>query len=316
VNRIIEISGRIVALVVTVVVGLLALVGFITATLVTRLTDRNVSDARPAHTLRADASLAEHYLDAIKRHLTRSDYEVSTEQGVPKPVRQFLKVRGLRLAQEISQDSQEDGSAASPEAAETMIGLKRLDNLHYCIRDVLTHNVPGDLIECGAWRGGATIFMRAALLAYNDPERRVWVADSFQGLPPPNPAKYPADLGDEFYKDAEHLAVGVDTVRLNFAQYGLLDNRVKFLVGWFKDTLPKAPIDRLSILRVDADMYEGTIQALEALYPKVSPGGYIIVDDYGAVIGCRKAVEDFRQQQHITVPLTKIDWTGVFWQKQ
>jgi O-methyltransferase len=315
VNRIIEVSARIVALVVTAVVGFLALLGFVVTMLVTRLSDRNVSDTRPAHVLRADASLADHYLDVIKRHLTRSDYAVSTEQGVPKAVRQFLNVRGLRLSQGISLENQEDGSAASPESAETMIGMKRLDNLHNCIRDVLTRNVPGDLIECGAWCGGATIFMRAALFAYNDPERRVWVADSFQGLPPPSPGKYPADLGDEFFKD-QQLAIPVNTVRLNFAQYGLLDDRVKFLVGWFKDTLPQAPIERLSILRVDADMYEGTIQSLESLYSKVSPSGYIIVDDYGSVSGCRRAVDDFRQQQHITAPLKKIDWSGVYWQKQ
>ncbi len=311
----ISLLARIVALVVTGAVGLLATVGFIVTILVTKLSDRNVAGAKTAHVLRADASLADHYLDLMKRHLTRSDYSVSTEQAVPVPIRQFLKVRGLKLSQEISLASQEDGSAASPESAETMIGMKRLDNLHYCIRDLLARNVPGDLIECGAWRGGATIFMRAALLAYNDPERRVWVADSFQGLPAPSPEKYPADLGSEFFKEGDHLAIPVDTVRLNFAHYGLLDDRVKFLVGWFKDTLPKAPIEHLAILRIDADMYEGTIQSLESLYVKVSPGGYIIIDDYEAVNGCRKAVDDFRQHQHITAPLTKIDWTGVYWQK-
>jgi O-methyltransferase len=141
------------------------------------------------------------------------------------------------------------------------------------------------------------------------------VADSFQGLPAPDPGTYPADIGDEFFKHGDQLAVPVDSVRLNFARYGLMDNRVKFLVGWFKDTLSKAPIERLSILRIDADMFEGTIQALESLYSKVSPGGYIIVDDYGAVDGCRKAVDDFRQQERITAPMTKIDWTGVYWRK-
>jgi len=313
-RRIVELSTRIVALAVTGVVGLLAAVGLLATILVTNLSVRNGTDIKPAHVLRADTSLADHYLDVIKRHLTRSDYTVSTEQAIPLTVRQFLNVRGLKLSQ-VSMDSEEDGSSAWPESAETMIGMKRLDNLHYCIRDVLARNVPGDFIECGAWRGGATIFMRAALLAYNDPDRSVWVADSFQGLPAPNPGVYPADLGDEYFKHGDQLAIPADTVRLNFARYGLIDNRVKFLVGWFKDTLPLAPIERLSILRIDADMYEGTIQSLELLYSKVSPGGYIIVDDYGAVEGCRKAVDVFRLQQHITAPMTKIDWTGVYWRK-
>ena len=224
-NRTIELSTRIVAIVVTVVVGALAAVGLLATTLVTTLSVRNVADTKPAHVLRADTSLADHYLDVIKRHLTRSDYSASTEQAIPMRIRQFLKVRSLKFSQ-VTLDSREDGSAAWPESAETMIGMKRLDSLQYCIRDVLSRNVPGDLIECGAWRGGATIFMRAALLAYNDPDRRVWVADSFQGLPAPDPGTYPADIGDEFFKYGDQLAVPVDTVRLNFARYGLMDNRV------------------------------------------------------------------------------------------
>lgn len=141
------------------------------------------------------------------------------------------------------------------------------------------------------------------------------VADSFQRLPAPSPGTYPSDLGEEGFKQGDQVAIPVDRVRLNFARYGLLDNRVKFLVGWFKDTLPQAPIERLSILRIDADMYEGTIQSLESLNSKVSPGGYVIVDDYGAIQSCRKAVDDFRQHQRIAAPLKEIDWTGVYWQK-
>jgi O-methyltransferase len=303
---------RLIVLSIQAVLVVLATIGLATTLLVGKLSVHAVSATKPAHVLKADTSLAEHYLDVMKRHLTRSDTTSLTDQNVATPVQNFLRARGLKLAQ-MAPDSQEDGSAW-PESAETMIGLKRLDNLHRCIQDVLAQNVPGDLIECGAWRGGATIFMRAALFAYNDPSRRVWVADSFQGLPAPTPGTYPADLGDEFHKFGE-LAVPVDAVRMNFARYGLLDDRVKFLVGWFKDTLAKAPIERLAVLRVDADMYEGTIQSLEALYSKVSPGGYIIIDDYGAVQGCRKAVDTFRREQHISEPLQKIDWTGVYWQK-
>ena len=111
------------------------------------------------------------------------------------------------------------------------------------------------------------------------------------------------------------LAVGVDQVKANFRRYGLLDDQVKFLVGWFKDTLPKSPVEKLAILRVDADMYESTTEALQYLYPKLSIGGYCIIDDYGAVAGCKRAVEDFRKTQNITDEMKHIDWTGVFWQK-
>jgi O-methyltransferase len=200
-----------------------------------------------------------------------------------------------------------------PFEAETMVGLRRLDNLQQLCLDVLRRDVPGDFIETGAWRGGATIFMKALLRAYQDPKRTVWVADSFQGLPKPDP-EYPADRADQHWKQ-EVFAVPVSTVKANFERYSLLDERVRFLVGWFKDTLPTAPIERLSILRLDGDMYESTMEALVALYPKLSPGGYTIVDDYGAIPGCRSAVEDFRTRNGIATPIERIDWTGVFWKK-
>jgi O-methyltransferase len=195
-----------------------------------------------------------------------------------------------------------------------MIGRKRLDHLQSCIEDVLRRNVAGDFIECGAWRGGATIFMRAMLEAYGDVQRRVWVADSFRGLPPPDAAKYPVDKGDVHHR-FEVFAVSLEEVKANFARYGLLDDRVRFLPGWFGDSLPTAPIDRLAVLRADGDMYESTMQILTYLYPKLSVGGYCIVDDYGAVRRCRQATDDYRGQHGISESLEWIDWTGVFWRR-
>lgn len=202
-----------------------------------------------------------------------------------------------------------------PAEAETMIGLARLDNLETCITDVLQQEVPGDVIETGVWRGGATIFMRAVLKAYADTSRIVWAADSFEGLPKPDPTTFPADGGDR-HSEKRELAVSVDDVKTNFKRYGLLDEQVRFLVGWFRDTLPHAPVERLAVLRLDGDMYESTIVALRSLYPKVSPGGYVIVDDYGAIPACRKAVEDFRREGRVTDELREIDWSGVFWQRR
>ncbi len=202
-----------------------------------------------------------------------------------------------------------------PADAETMIGLARLDNLQRCIEDVLRDGVPGDLIETGVWRGGATIFMRAVLAAYGDPARVVWVADSFAGLPKPDPLKTPQDAGDTQWAFSAELAVPLDAVKANFARYGLLDDRVRFLVGWFKDTLPAAPIERLAVMRLDGDMYESTMDALEALYPKLSPGGYVIIDDFGALENCRAAVRDFRARYGIEDPIEQIDWTGVYWRR-
>ena len=90
---------------------------------------------------------------------------------------------------------------------------------------------------------------------------------------------------------------------------------MQFLAGWFKDSLPTAPIDRLAVLRADGDMYESTAQILTYLYPKLSVGGYCIIDDYGALPGCAQATDNYRRQQRITEPLQWIDWTGVFWRR-
>lgn len=202
---------------------------------------------------------------------------------------------------------------AWPSRAHTMIGMPRLDNLRACIEAVLDDGVEGDFIEAGVWRGGACIFMRGILKAYGAEDRTVWVADSFEGLPPGDPAKYPKESPLALNEYAE-LAVSLEQVQHNFARYGLLDGRVKFLKGWFRDTLPTAPIRKLSILRLDGDLYESTMDGL-ALYPKLSPGGFVIVDDYNLVKACNDAVEDFRRDQRIAAPLRLIEGGGAFWRK-
>ncbi|MBI4469213.1 MAG: class I SAM-dependent methyltransferase [Acidobacteria bacterium] len=199
-----------------------------------------------------------------------------------------------------------------PSHAHTMIGNTRLDHLQFCIQDVIERGIPGDLIEAGVWRGGASIFMRAVLKAYDITDRYVWVADSFAGLPPPNPTKYPSDAGDPHHTIRE-LCVPIEIVMSNFDRYNLLDDQVLFLKGWFRDTLSSDLIGTLAVVRLDGDMYESTMDALVGLYPKLSPGGYLIVDDYGAVPACRQAVEDYRRAHGIVDHIQTIDWTGVYW---
>ena len=201
-----------------------------------------------------------------------------------------------------------------PATAETMIGRRRLTDVRNCVGQVLSEGVPGDLVETGVWRGGVTILMRGMLAAFEDDTRRVWVADSFEGLPAPNAAMYPADEGQD-WTQVEVLKVDTDTVRANFERYGLLDDRVCFLEGWFSKTLASAPIHEIAVLRLDGDMYESTMDALVALEPKVAPGGFVLVDDYGAWEPCRQAVDDYRQAQRISAPLVEVDWTGVHWRK-
>ena len=164
--------------------------------------------------------------------------------------------------------------------AVSMLPLARMANLQTCVVDVLDRQIPGDLIETGVWRGGATIFMRAILKAYGVTDRKVWVADSFEGLPEPDPEKFP--LESKFYRDPlmkevyKNFAASLADVKRNFAAYGLLDDQVEFLQGWFKDSLPQAPIEKLAVMRLDGDYYESTVDALSSLYGKLSVGGYVI----------------------------------------
>lgn len=268
------------------------------------------------------ATPAERYLDLMRRCLTRHDLGDDLAPFVPTTPRRRRAWRFLskvlarqRLmvfrAGSPSEDLRSTGGDW-PVHAETMVGLRRLENLQRCIDQVLCDDIPGDLVETGVWRGGTAILMRAVLAARSAPDKVVWVADSFEGLPKPEHA---ADVGDLHWTQP-YLAVSLTEVRANFERYGLLDERVRFLAGWFAETLPSAPIEQLSVLRVDGDMYGSTIDVLNSLYPKVVPGGYVIIDDYGAIPACKLAVDDYRADHGITEAIMDIDWTGVFWRRE
>jgi O-methyltransferase len=261
------------------------------------------------------------YLDLMKRALTNAIYPEAEAYAVTprgfllRAVARVLVRHGFRLLLEGPRNTKAVRTGWGwPTYAHTMIGLKRLDNLQFCVESVLAENVPGDVIEAGVWRGGACIFMRAVLKAYDARDRVVWCADSFAGAPPPDPAKYPADAGDRHHLRRE-LAVSLEQVKANFQRYGLLDEQVRFLEGRFRDILPNAPVKRLAVLRLDGDLYESTWDSLTHLYPRLSPAGYVIVDDYGAVESCRRAVCDFRRERGIEEEIMQIDWSAVYWRR-
>ena len=201
-----------------------------------------------------------------------------------------------------------------PRFAQTMVGLKRLDNVQHCVEQVIADGVPGDLIETGVWRGGVVIFMRAILEAYGDRERTVFAADSFRGLPPPDETAYPADAESQLHT-AEPLAISRRRGRAQPRPLRIWPtSRVQFLEGWFKDTLPTVADRAWSVIRLDGDMYESTMDGLVNLYPRLSVGGFLIVDDY-TFEPCRQAVADYRAANAIDDPIEEIDWLGAFWRR-
>lgn len=201
-----------------------------------------------------------------------------------------------------------------PSKSFTMIGEKRMQNFRNLIESVIGNNVPGDIVETGVWRGGACIYARAILKVYQQTNRRVFVCDSFEGLPPPDLIKFPDDADSSFHLYPE-LSVSLEDVKANFEKLNLLDNQVIFVKGWFKDTMPTLNVKQIAVLRLDGDMYESTIDPLNHLYSKVSPGGWVIIDDYEVVPACKAAVHDFFKVQDLNPELYEIDGVGRYFQK-
>jgi O-methyltransferase len=203
-----------------------------------------------------------------------------------------------------------------PLNALTMTGLRRLDDLQACVESVVESGISGDLVEAGAWRGGSSILMRAALDALGERERTVWVADSFSGFPAPEPGgvdedrELEAEMGPLAY-----LAPSLEQVRGYFERFGLCSG-VRFVPGFFEHTMAQLRGHRWSVVRLDADTYKATRLTLEALYPGLSVGGYVISDDYAFLPACRRAVDDFRAEHGITEPIEQIDHNAVRWRRE
>lgn len=201
-----------------------------------------------------------------------------------------------------------------PTMAHTMVGVDRLNNVRDLVQRALDEDIPGDFIETGVWRGGCCILMRGILAANGTTTRKVYVADSFEGVPPPKPELYPADRDNRLHKHVE-LAVPLEAVKANFDRYGLLDDQVVFVKGPFSDTLPSLQCGSFALIRLDGDLYESTYVALEHLYPKLSPGGFAIIDDFGILPACRQAVLEYRARHAIEAAIHEVDRSGVWWRK-
>jgi O-methyltransferase len=198
----------------------------------------------------------------------------------------------------------------------TMIGLFRLCNIERCAEQIIADGIPGDFLEAGVCKGGAAIFMRGLQVAHGEPERKTYLVDSFQGVPPSDQAR-DAEYGLHFEEARlPWLACGEEAVREHFSRYDLLDSNVQFVKGWLAESLPGATIGPLALLRIDVDLYSSTFECLDLLYDKVVPGGFVIVDDYGFLRCCRDAVDEFRARRGVTEPIRWVDGSGIYWRKE
>lgn len=266
---------------------------------------------------------ADAYIDLLKQILTRFIGQEqfapviynkrSWQEAVFAPFKSLMSARGYVMCQRVPFDPAARTNGTDwPPGAETMVGLKRLHNIQQCVEQILADDIQGDFIETGVWRGGSCILMRGILKAHGVSDRKVWLADSFAGLPKSTHAE---DLHWDFER-YHQLAVSLEQVQDNFRKYGLLDDQVGFIKGWFKDTLESAPLGKLALLRLDGDLYESTWDAIVPLYPKLAVGGYILIDDYGGIDSCRKAISDYRAQHGITEEIHVVDQSGVYWRKE
>ncbi len=176
----------------------------------------------------------------------------------------------------------------------TLLSKGQLDLIEKCALKIEEMNVPGDYIEAGVWRGGAIIFMRALMKAYGIEQRKIIAADSFSGIPQNQVFRH--DPVDNW---VDRWEASLDEVNGNIARFGLLDDRIEMLSGLFSDSLPSLSGRSFALIRLDSDAHDSVMASLEHLYPALSPGGIIIVDDWH-LVGCRFAVNAYRKKHNIS----------------
>ncbi len=197
----------------------------------------------------------------------------------------------------------------------TMVGRNRLDNVYRLLRAVVEDKIPGDFVETGVWRGGASIFAAAVLKVLKQSKRHVILCDSFQGWPEGSASLHSGDVG---WNHITYAAVPDHIVARNFQQFGLLSDHVIFAKGFFNVSLPvlaEKVVKKIAVLRLDGDLYSSTADVLYNLYERVSVGGYVIVDDWKG-FPAKEAVEDFFAVHKISATVIPIDAMSVYWKKE
>jgi O-methyltransferase len=193
----------------------------------------------------------------------------------------------------------------------TLTGLERLVALIKAVRYIVTHNIEGDFVECGVWRGGSIMAMARTLLHLNDRHRTLYLFDTFEGMPLPGPrdVDYRGEPATRLF-DQIRCCASMDEVASAVYGVGYDPARIQFVRGRVEQTLPERAPENIALLRLDTDWYESTRHELIHLFPRLSSGGVLIVDDYGHWRGAREATDEYLAQQKVPLLLNRIDYTG------
>ncbi len=211
------------------------------------------------------------------------------------------------------------GEQAILEAARpfTMTSVERQVALVNAINHLIRHRIPGDIAECGVWRGGSMMIVARLLLAAGDTSRQLWLYDTFEGMPPPTGEDRSFDGQTAAMQlDREEKGTGIwchaslGDVQANLASTGYPMERIHLVQGKVEDTLPQNLPAAIALLRLDTDWYESTRHELIHLYPLLQTRGVLIIDDYGHWQGARKAVDEYFAGQNDNIYLHRIDYTG------
>lgn len=219
------------------------------------------------------------------------------------PVKDYLNFRKLTLIKKVY--------------SYTMVSYLRLSNVYELAKLIEKNKIEGVFVECGVWKGGCAALM-GVVADRAKSGRKVWLFDSFEGLPEPTDRDEPDKKGVEAKEYTKKCLASLEDVeRIFFSILKINKENVVIRKGWFQETVPKAKqeIGSIALLRLDADWYESTKCCLDNLYDNVISGGYIVIDDYGFWGGCKKAVGEFLESRKLNVDLINIDNTGVYFQK-
>jgi hypothetical protein len=201
----------------------------------------------------------------------------------------------------------------------TLTGPERVYALTHAVKYLVDQNIPGAFVECGVWRGGSMMAAALTLLHRGIRDRELYLFDTFEGMPQPS-ALDVAHNGQSAAVDFERTMTSVDSsdwcnapiedVRRALGETGYDAFRIHLVKGKVEETIPAGAPDRIALLRLDTDWYESTRHELEHLFPRLSPGGVIIIDDYGHWQGARRATDEYLTQKKVRLLLNRIDYTA------